>query len=175
MSTALLVIDVQELLVDFLEAGRRAEFLQTLKTLIERARGSSIPVIYIRHSDEELVAGTPQWEIAAEIAPSPAETIVEKTYRDAFRETDLQSVLAARGIHSVVVCGMQTEFCVDATIREAERRGYKVTLVADGHATFPADGASEEQIRAQVHRVARDKVAAIVPSSEIFTVLSFVE
>jgi hypothetical protein len=42
-----------------------------------------------------------------------------------------------------------------------------VTLVADGHATFAAEGATEEQIRDQVHRVARYEVAAIVPAADV--------
>lgn len=169
MKTALLVIDIQRLLVDELNPGRRVEYLATVARLLERARGANVPVVFVRHSDDdELRAGTKAWEIADEIAPSPGEPIVDKRYRDAFRETDLADVLTRLATDHVVVCGMQTEFCVDATMREAERRGYRVTLVEDGHATFPVDGATEEQIRAQVHRVARGRVAAIVPAAELF-------
>jgi nicotinamidase-related amidase len=171
MATILLVIDVQRALVDALEPRRRAAFMATLGGLLERARGSGVPVVYIRHdgSPDELVHGTPEWEIAAEIAPRPGEPVVDKRFSDAFRETSLAAVLGERGADSVVACGMQTEYCVDATIREAERRGYHVTLVADGHATYPAEGASEEQIRAQVHRVARGRAGRIVPAAELFT------
>lgn len=55
-----------------------------------------------------------------------------------------------------------------STIREAERRGYRVTLVQDGHATLPVPDATEEQIRAQVNRVARGTVAALVPAANVF-------
>ncbi len=168
MATALLVIDVQRLLVDSLEAPRRAEFLRELKGLLDRARRADIPVVYIRHRDDEFVPGTPPWEIAGEIAPRPSEPIVEKQHRDAFRETNLADVLARLGADHIVACGMQTEFCVDATVREAERRGYRVTLAEDGHATLPVTGATEEQIRDHVHRVLRGRVAEIVPSAELF-------
>jgi nicotinamidase-related amidase len=170
MGTALLIIDVQRALVDELNPDRRASFLSTLRTLIERARKTHTPVVYIRHdgSPEEFVPGTAEWEIATEIAPLPSEPIVEKRFRDAFRETNLANVLANLNADHLVVAGMQTEFCVDATIREAERRGYRVTLVEDGHATFPVDGASEEQIRAQIHRVARGRVADIALVAELF-------
>jgi nicotinamidase-related amidase len=145
--------------------------LGTLGTLLERARGSGVPVVYVRHdgSPGELVPGTPGWEVAGEIAPRPGEPIVDKRFSDAFRETDLAAVLEKLGAGRIVACGMQTEYCVDATIREAERRGYHVTLVQDGHATYSAEGASEEQIRAQVHRVARGRLAEILPAAEIFT------
>jgi nicotinamidase-related amidase len=171
MAKALLVIDVQRVLVDALDPQRRAAFLGTLGGLLERARGSGVPVVYVRHDGgaEELTPGTPEWEIAAEIAPRPGEPIVDKRFSDAFRETNLAAVLGELGADSVVACGMQTEYCVDATIREAERRGYHVTLVADGHATYAAEGASEEQIRAQVHRVARGRAGRIVPAAELFT------
>lgn len=168
MRTALLVIDVQQALVDALAASRRSALLTTIAGLVARARAASVPVIYVRHEDDELVPGTPPWQIAAEIAPRPEEPIVEKRFRDAFRETHLADVLGERSVEHLVVCGMQTEFCVDATIREAERRGYRVTLVADAHATYPAEGLSEEQIRDHVHRVARGRVAAVVPAGDLF-------
>ncbi|HEY6357372.1 MAG TPA: cysteine hydrolase family protein [Vicinamibacterales bacterium] len=170
MATALLVIDVQQALVDALESHRRAPFLRTLSELIARARAAGTPVLYVRHADDELRPNTREWEIAAEIAPQPGDAIIEKRHRDSFRETDLHDVLSRLGTDHVVVCGMQTEFCVDATMREADRRGYRVTLIADGHATYPVDGATEEQIRAQVHRVARGRVAEIVSADDLFAV-----
>jgi len=170
MSTALLVIDVQQQLIEELAPQRGAEYLATLAALLADARKSGTPLVYVRHdgSPEELVPGTPGWEIAAAIAPRPGEPIVDKRYRDAFRETNLDQVLSGLGVDQVIVCGMQSEFCVDATLREAERRGYRVTLVADGHATSAGGGLSEEQIRNHVHRVADGRVAEIVPAAELF-------
>ena len=168
MDTALVVIDVQNELVAALAEQRRAEFLQTLDALINRARASGTPLVYVRHNDDYLKANPPLWEIAPEIAPKEGEPIVDKTFRDSFRETNLDDVLTRLGVKHLVLCGMQTEFCVDATTREAERRGYRVTLVEDGHATYADGGLTEEQIRNHVNRVARGDVASIVPSSDLF-------
>ncbi|MDB5094011.1 MAG: amidase [Candidatus Eremiobacteraeota bacterium] len=168
MTTALLVVDIQRALTDYLDPARRVGFLDTVAALVKRARQANVPVVYVRHNDAELRVGTKEWEITEEIGPRPGEPIVDKQYRDAFRETHLADVLRGLAADHVVVCGMQTEFCIDATIREAERRGYRVTLVEDAHATYPVDGATEEQIRAQIHRVARGSVAAIVPAAEVF-------
>jgi nicotinamidase-related amidase len=164
----LVVIDVQQALVDELEAERRASFLGTLTALLARARDTGVPTVYVRHNDEELAIGTAAWEIARDIAPRGGDPIVEKTFRDAFRETNLEDVLKGLGAGRLVVCGMQTDFCVDATVREAERRGYRVTLVEDGTATYAAGGLTEDQIRDHVHRVARGRVADIEPASALF-------
>jgi nicotinamidase-related amidase len=166
--TVLLVVDVQQGLVDWLAAERRSELLSTLSGLLARVRDGGVPVVYVRHHDEELVKGTAPWEIASEIAPQAGEPIVEKAFRDAFRETNLEDVLRELRAKRLVVCGMQTEYCIDSTTREAERRGYRVTLVADGTATYPAGGLTEEQIRDHVYRVAYGTVAEIEPASALF-------
>jgi nicotinamidase-related amidase len=167
MRDALLVIDVQQRLVDELEPTRRDEFTATLRSLVASARRASRPIVYVRDGGGDLEPGTPGWEIAREIAPEPGDPIVDKRFRDAFRETDLADVLAARSVRHAIVCGMHTEFCVDATVREAERRGYRVTLVADGHATLGTTDLTETQIRDHTHRVLAGRIATIVPAAEI--------
>jgi nicotinamidase-related amidase len=168
MKPALLVIDVQQQPLSELVPGRKPEFLSTIASLLKGARERGVPVVYVRHQDEWMRPGTDDWQIANEIAPREGEAIVEKRYRDAFRETDLDDVLKRLGVERVIVCGMQTEFCVDATLREAERRGYRVDLVGDAHATSPGGGLSEEQIRTHMHRVAEGTVARIVSAGDIF-------
>lgn len=170
MTTALLIIDVQRTLVDALTSERQSALIQTLDGLLARARSARTPVVYVRHDGgpTELTPGTPGWEIAGEIAPRTNEPVVDKRFSDAFRETNLADILGGLDADDVIVAGMQTEFCIDATIREADRRGFRVTLVEDGHATYAIDGTSEEQIRAQVHRVARDRGCRIVPAAELF-------
>jgi nicotinamidase-related amidase len=115
-----------------------------------------------------MTPGSDDWQIPVDVAPRDGEPIVEKRFRDAFRETELAGVLERLDVGHVIVCGMQTEFCIDATIREAERRGYRVDLVGDAHATSSGGGLSEEQIRAHVNRVAEGAVARLVSAEEAF-------
>jgi nicotinamidase-related amidase len=170
VSTALLVIDVQRALADELAPTRRAEFLGTLATVLDRARSSALPVVFVRHdgSPGELIPGTPEWEIAGEIAPRTGEPIVDKRFGDAFQETNLADVLTAVNADDLIVTGMQTDFCVNATIGGATERGYRVTLVEDAHATTGSNGKTERQIREEMHDATRARGARIVSAAELF-------
>ena len=62
--------------------------------------------------------------------------LLRKTASDSFHLTGLQDLLRSHGVTSLVVCGMQSDFCVDTTTRRALALGYPVVLVADGHTTL---------------------------------------
>jgi nicotinamidase-related amidase len=132
-NTALVVIDVQNEVV--VNAYRRREVLDAINMLIKQARGARVPVIWGRHSDEDLKAGSEAWQIVAELAPAPGESIVEKSYRDAFEGTDLEQVLSTLGVGKLVVTGAQTDMCIRSTLHGALVRGYDATLVSDAHTT----------------------------------------
>ena len=132
MADALLVVDVQHGLVEALPPARREAFLATIGGLIARARALRTDVLYVRHSEDEgLRAGTPDWEIAGDVRPYPGERIVDKRHADAFEATDLDDALRARSVDHLIVCGMQSDHCVDATARGGARRDYRVTVVED--------------------------------------------
>jgi nicotinamidase-related amidase len=170
VTDVLLIIDVQRALLRELPPARRAELLGTLVPLLNRARSTGLPVVFVRHdgSPAELIPGTPEWEIASELAPRAGEPIVEKRIGDAFAQTALADVLAALDADHLIVTGMQTDFCVNATIGGATERGYRVTLVADGHATSASSGRSEQQIREAMHEQTRARGAHIISAAELF-------
>lgn len=132
-NTALVVIDLQQGVVA--NACRRQEVLQTVHLLVERVRAAHVPVIWVRHSDEELEAGSDAWQIVDELSPAPDEAIVEKHYRDAFEGTDFERVLSDLGVGKLIVAGAQTDMCIRSTLHGAIARGYDATLVADAHTT----------------------------------------
>jgi nicotinamidase-related amidase len=171
MSDVLLIIDVQQALVDYLAAERREALLDTLGGLIGRARETGVPVVYVRHdgSPEELVPGTPGWDIAREIAPREGEAIVEKRQSDSFENTDLAGILTRYGAKRLIAAGMQSDFCVAATVRGAAGRGYDVTLVEDAHATYPDRGLTEVEIHAELHADARSRGITLRPASAVFS------
>ena len=137
--TALLVIDAQVGLLD--GAYRAEEVVAALAEALGRARAAGAPIVFLRHNHASyapLMRGARTWDIHPRLAPRAAETVIDKTASDGFWETNLQEVLDERGVDRLVVGGLQTEFCVDATCRAAVSRGFDVTLILDGHTTGDA-------------------------------------
>ncbi|GLU33615.1 isochorismatase family protein [Trinickia caryophylli] len=132
-NTALVVIDLQNGVIA--NAYRRDEVLDTVDMLVERARRAGVPVIWVRHVDEDLQAGSEPWRIVAELSPAPDEAIVEKKYRDAFDDTELENVLARLSVGKLIVTGAQTDMCIRSTLHGAVARGYDAVLVGDAHTT----------------------------------------
>ena len=132
-NTALLVIDVQNGVVA--NAHNRDGVIANINTLVDKARAEDVPVVWVQHSDDELPKGSESWEYVPELVRRDAEPLVEKEYGDSFEATDLESVLADRGVGRLVVTGAQTDACIRSTIHGALARGYDVTLVGDAHTT----------------------------------------
>jgi nicotinamidase-related amidase len=132
-NTALVVIDVQNGVV----AGthHRDAVVANISTLVDRARGENVPVVWVQHSSENLKPGSEDWEYVPELVREDAEPLVPKTFADSFEDTDLEQVLADAGVGRLVVTGAQTDECIRSTIHGAMVRGYDVTLVADAHTT----------------------------------------
>lgn len=132
--TALLVIDVQNGVVE--GAHERDAVVANIAGLVEKARERQVPVVWVQHSEEpHLPRGSDAWRIVPELAPDPAEPLVEKSYGDSFEATTLESVLAGLGVGRLVVAGAQTDACVRSTLHGALTRGYDATLVRDAHTT----------------------------------------
>lgn len=131
--TALLVVDVQKDVVA--DAWHRAEIVGRIVELVRGARDAGVPVVWVRHGDEDLLAGTDGWQIVPELVPAPGEAVVDKHHGDSFEDTDLGDILAELGIRHVVVCGLQSDGCVLATLFGGFVRGYDMTLVGDAHTT----------------------------------------
>lgn len=169
-NTALLIIDAQVNM--FAEGGSVFEgdkILQKIGSLIAKARAKRVPIIYIQNNGTEIdpdLPGTPGWEIHPAIAPSTNDIVIQKWTPDSFHETTLQSALDSLNIRQLVIAGMQTEFCIDATCRRAHALGYDVTLVKDAHSTYDGEGLKALQIIAQ-HNEALGTMARLEEAGNI--------
>jgi nicotinamidase-related amidase len=132
-NTALLVIDVQAGVV----AGNheRDAVVANVGTLVDRAREQDVPVVWVQHNDEGLARGSDEWQLVPELKRDDAEPLVEKSYGDAFEDTDLERVLSDLGVGRLIVAGAQTDMCIRSTLHGALARGYDATLVSDAHTT----------------------------------------
>ena len=146
--TALLIIDVQVAIVT--GAYREAEVLAAISAMGERARAVGAPVIYLQHGEdayEPMRKGAPGWAIHPKVAPRDGDIVIEKTASDGFYRTGLADQIERLGVRRLVICGLQTEFCVDATARAAMSHGYDVVLASDAHTTGDAVTPAETTIR----------------------------
>src|SRR4051794_15631567 len=91
-NTALLVVDVQNGVVQ--DAHERDVVVANIAGLVDQARTAGVPVVWVQHSDEELVSGSDEWRIVPELTPTDTEPLVQKNYGDAFEDTPLETVLA---------------------------------------------------------------------------------
>ncbi|MCQ9130953.1 cysteine hydrolase family protein [Streptomyces hilarionis] len=150
--TALLVVDVQNGVVE--GAPRRDEVIANIRTLVDAARAQDVPVVWVQHSDAQLVSGSEDWRYVDELVRLESEPLIHKTYGDSFEDTELESELARHGVGRLVVAGAQTDACIRSTLHGAFVRGYDVTLVGDAHTTedLTAYGApAPEQVMAHTN------------------------
>ena len=142
METALLIIDIQKdyfsggkmPLVNPLEAGKKAY------ALLQCFREHSDLTVHIQHVSLRpdapfFVSGDRGTDIHDVVAHFEGEPLVQKHYPNSFRETDLQAILQEGDVERLVICGMMTHMCVDATVRAAADIGYQVIVAADACAT----------------------------------------
>jgi nicotinamidase-related amidase len=164
MTTALLIIDVQNAIVEGEGAPERQgaidaalnETIGRLQSVQARARAAHIPVILVQHDGgpgDPLARSSHGWALRHEIAPLPGETVVHKTSCDSFHGTDLQEQLEGLSVTHLVIGGCMTQFCVDTTARRAVSLGYDVTLLSDGHSTGDMGDLTFSQIIAHHNRL----------------------
>ena len=110
-------------------------------------------------------------EIHESVAPLEGETVISKEHPNSFRETELESELRNAGIDELVVCGMMTSMCVDATVRAAVDLGFETTVVHDACATCELDFDGAAIPAASVHAAflaaLADGYAAVVSTDDI--------
>ncbi|WP_286260067.1 isochorismatase family protein [Streptomyces graminofaciens] len=130
-NTALLVVDVQKGVVA--EAHERDAVVANVAALVEKARREQVPVVWVQHSDEELVKESDDWRIVPELTPGDTEPLVHKSYGDSFEDTTLETVLSGLEVGRLLVAGAESDACIRSTLHGALVRGYDATLVSDAH------------------------------------------
>lgn len=178
MVRTLLVIDVQNdyfpggayPLVGAEDAARRGS------ELLDSARLRGIPVVHLQHVSNGpdagfFLPGTPGQGIHPALAPADGEPVLIKEHPNGFRRTPLLARLRTLGTDELVVAGMMSSMCVDATVRAALDHGFAVTVVADACAAPDLEFAGRALPGATVHATfmaaLADASARVVPTAEL--------
>ena len=142
METALLLIDIQN---DYFENGTMAlvgsdKASENAKLILNSFRANLQTVVHIQHIATSpaatfFLADTEGAEINDNVKPLESEKVIVKHYPNSFRETELLDYLKSKNIRNLVICGMMTHMCVDATTRAAKDMGYDIVLIGDACAT----------------------------------------
>jgi nicotinamidase-related amidase len=119
-STALIIIDVQNGMYSDPNnpVFQGEKLIRVIKRLIEKARMNKIPLIFIQHDGEK---GSPLekyshgWQIRSEITPFNSDIIIQKTTPNSFKDTKLDDTLKELNINHLIICGLQSELCIDTT------------------------------------------------------------
>ena len=147
---ALLILHMQVGLLHGPDKPQAGEaLLETLNSLLSKARIADAPVFFARHigpPGSPIEPGSPLTQLVPELVPQGDEVIFEKSRPNAFARTDLADQLQALGVEGVVITGMKTQYCVDSTCRAARDLGFDTVLIADGHTCSDTPALKAEQI-----------------------------
>ena len=140
----LLVIDTQKAIVTD-ELFALNLLVENVSRLIRQARMNGIEVLYIRHDDrEDTSVPDPDLDIYEGFAPAPGEHVIVKRFNSAFRQTDLEAYLDSKGERQLMVTGIMTDFCIDATIKSGFERGFEIVVPANANSCTGNDYMSAE-------------------------------
>ena len=158
MTQALVVVDIQN---DYFPGGAHPlqgpeAAAEHARRLLDAFRGTGRPVFHMQHVWDEPDAlymrpGTPGIEINGSVAPDGDEPVIQKTFPNSFLQTDLEARLREQGIEQLLVCGMMTSMCVDATVRAAVDLGFSTSVAHDACATCDLEFGGSTIPAASVH------------------------
>jgi nicotinamidase-related amidase len=181
MTAALIVIDVQQGFTDSAYWGPRnnPHFESNLDRLLQAWIG---PVVVVRHDSvsdgSPLEVGQPGNDLVASVAAVEPALLVTKSVNSAFYgEPDLQSWLQGAGVDELVICGIQTNMCVETTARMAGNLGYDVTVAIDATHTFDLEGSdgsvltADELSRATAVNLSGGGFATVASTAEVLAAL----
>ncbi|MBN7575970.1 amidohydrolase [Clostridium sp. 2-1] len=143
----LLVVDTQKLITNERLYNFNA-FVSNVEKIISEARKNDIEVIYIRHDDgpgSELTKGTDGFEVYEKFQPINDEKIFDKKVNSAFKGTGLLEYLMDKDEKDIIIVGIQTDLCVDATIKCGFEHGFNMIVPAYANTTVDNKFMSAEQ------------------------------
>lgn len=143
----LLVVDTQKAITNS-RLYNFDVFKSNVMKLISKARDNDIEVIFIRHDDgvgNELTKGNNGFEIYEDFQPEDGEIIFDKNVNSSFKDTGLLEYLKKKGEKTIIIVGLQTDYCIDATIKAGFEHGCKMIVPENSNSTFDNQFMTAEQ------------------------------
>lgn len=137
----LLVIDMQKGLVDE-DLYAFDTFIDRTVRLVDTARKNSIEVIFVQHDaglDSGMSIGDENFEIIDQIAPKEGEKVFIKTINSCFGNNEFKEYLENLDDKRLMIVGLQTNYCIDCTVKSAFERGFEVIIPEGTNSTFDND------------------------------------
>lgn len=159
MTTALIIVDIQN---DYFKDGKM-ELVNPDKAAANAAKilewfreNNKENIFHVQHIAADPAMGfflpeTEGAEIHESVLPKDDETVIIKNFPNSFLKTDLESKLRDNGVTKVIVIGMMTHMCIDATSRAAVDLGFETTVIEDACATLDLSYNGHEVPAEQVH------------------------
>jgi len=167
---ALMIIDVQVALFQHkIPLHKSDQVLKNIQILIGKAKASKTPILYIQHTEDEglFSRNCSTWQIHPGITPDQNHYVIEKTSWDAFYLTALKERLTSLNVNHLIIAGMQTEFCLDTTIRNGFSHGYQLSVCGDAHSTFDNDLLKAHQIIAHHNSIWHNRFAQVINTDTV--------
>jgi nicotinamidase-related amidase len=175
---ALLIVDIQN---DYFDGGSNPllgslEASLKAKEILEMFRSKNELVIHIQHISTRpgstfFLPNTEGSEIHKNVFPLTIEKVIRKNSPNSFKETELQGFLLKEEVTDLVICGMMTHMCIDATTRAAKDLSYTCTVIADACATkdlsFGGRTVRAEEVHTSFLAALNGAYAGVIPLSEL--------
>ncbi len=137
----LLVVDMQKGIVDD-ELYAFDSFMEKTVRLVDAARKNGVEVIFVQHDAGEntgLSVGDEAFEIIDELRPEPGEKVFVKKINSCFGNKDFREYMEKQEDRRLMIIGLQTNYCIDCTVKSAFERGFEVMIPEGTNTTFDND------------------------------------
>ncbi|MDO5328374.1 MAG: isochorismatase family protein [Clostridia bacterium] len=137
----LLVVDMQKGLVDD-DLYAFDTFMDRIVQLIDAARKHHVEVIYVQHDagpGSGMSVGDRNFEIAEQVRPEAGEKVFVKKINSCFGNKDFREYMELQEDKRLMIVGLQTNYCIDCTIKSAFERGFEVIIPDGTNSTFDND------------------------------------
>ena len=169
----LLVVDMQKALVDG-ELYAYDTFVDKTARLMDAARKNHVEIIHVRHDagpGSGLSAGDDGFEFADPAVPAAGEKVFVKTINSCFGNREFREYMEQQEDKRLMVIGLQTNYCIDATVKSAFERGFEVIIPEGTNSTFDNDYMTGETTVRYYNEDVWDSVADVVTFEEAMAMI----